>query len=609
MRHRFELVEGTSSKFWEVEVTGSKMTVRFGRIGTSGQEKTKVFGSASAASKEADKLVAEKAKKGYSEVASRSSARKPASAKKPETASFGKHAAVQKKVLVGRAVPHELAVFLSAGRSAFFGEPDYGEVTFLSGPATSTDHYVDSADGEVWATLFAEIVWIAEEADGGLIGYYHGGAKSLDEAPIVYLSNEGSFTVTGRTLVDHFAWRKGDELDELEAFCTKSKLPGPMTTKAREASVKGVKSLDVRFRELKKAAAKAAPKASQARPVDRYPSMVAMPDDRVVVVSSQDDVTERKSDDAHAAFAYAGGAFTLLPETPFNAYLCLEGAGVHDGKAIFVMVDETARVMSFDPAENAWTAGPELKQPHKHAGVALVANGKVMVAGGEVDYPTKTDKIHLYDLAKQKWSQPAKLGVARERPATAVLPDGRVLLFGGEVEPDDEYNTRTDVCEVFDPAKGTCKPIAKLKGEYSMASAAVLRDGRVVLATQEGRCAIYDPKADKWSKAVEDERISTPLVVLGDGRVAFFHWNRHVMLLDPKTLKLSKGGETLLPRGFNSSAAALPDGRVLLVGGKLYDNIANEPELWDPATGTGSAVPGFEKAMDKQVKALAKRAK
>ena len=62
---RYELVEGTSSKFWEVEVEGSDLTVRFGRIGTQGQSKTKSFADAAAAQKEWEKLVKEKTGKGY----------------------------------------------------------------------------------------------------------------------------------------------------------------------------------------------------------------------------------------------------------------------------------------------------------------------------------------------------------------------------------------------------------------------------------------------------------------------------------------------------------------------------------------------------------------
>lgn len=65
---RFELVEGTSSKFWEIELEGAGFTVRFGRIGTAGQTQQKSFATPEKARAEHDKLVAEKVKKGYAEV-------------------------------------------------------------------------------------------------------------------------------------------------------------------------------------------------------------------------------------------------------------------------------------------------------------------------------------------------------------------------------------------------------------------------------------------------------------------------------------------------------------------------------------------------------------
>jgi predicted DNA-binding WGR domain protein len=54
-----------SSKFWEIEVEGSSHTVRYGKIGTDGQTKTKEFGSPDEAQASADKLVKQKLKKGY----------------------------------------------------------------------------------------------------------------------------------------------------------------------------------------------------------------------------------------------------------------------------------------------------------------------------------------------------------------------------------------------------------------------------------------------------------------------------------------------------------------------------------------------------------------
>jgi uncharacterized protein (TIGR02996 family) len=65
---RFEFVEGGSSKFWEVKVEESEQIVRFGKIGTAGQEKTKEFDGPGEAKADTKKLIAEKTGKGYVEV-------------------------------------------------------------------------------------------------------------------------------------------------------------------------------------------------------------------------------------------------------------------------------------------------------------------------------------------------------------------------------------------------------------------------------------------------------------------------------------------------------------------------------------------------------------
>ncbi len=64
---RFELVEGKSSKFWEVVVDGADVTVRYGRIGSKGQSRTKSFSGEQAAAAHAEKLIGEKKGKGYVE--------------------------------------------------------------------------------------------------------------------------------------------------------------------------------------------------------------------------------------------------------------------------------------------------------------------------------------------------------------------------------------------------------------------------------------------------------------------------------------------------------------------------------------------------------------
>jgi DNA ligase-1 len=64
---RFELVEGSASKFWEVVRDGGRVTVRYGRIGGDGQTKTKELASEDLARRHTEALIAEKVAKGYRE--------------------------------------------------------------------------------------------------------------------------------------------------------------------------------------------------------------------------------------------------------------------------------------------------------------------------------------------------------------------------------------------------------------------------------------------------------------------------------------------------------------------------------------------------------------
>ncbi|MCX5740881.1 MAG: WGR domain-containing protein [Proteobacteria bacterium] len=65
---RYEFTEGSSSKFWQIDLKGASFTTTFGKIGSAGQTSLKEWSDAATAKKEHDKLVAEKTKKGYALV-------------------------------------------------------------------------------------------------------------------------------------------------------------------------------------------------------------------------------------------------------------------------------------------------------------------------------------------------------------------------------------------------------------------------------------------------------------------------------------------------------------------------------------------------------------
>lgn len=85
MARRFELVDGKSSKFWEIEQVGTELNISWGRIGTNGQQQTKSFDTDAKATVALGKLVTEKTGKGYAEVVA-GVATAPASAPAPVAA-------------------------------------------------------------------------------------------------------------------------------------------------------------------------------------------------------------------------------------------------------------------------------------------------------------------------------------------------------------------------------------------------------------------------------------------------------------------------------------------------------------------------------------------
>lgn len=73
MKQTFIYSDEKSNKFWTIEITGNSFTVNYGKTGTDGQTQIKEFADNAACQKAAEKLIAEKTKKGYAEEQSKAS--------------------------------------------------------------------------------------------------------------------------------------------------------------------------------------------------------------------------------------------------------------------------------------------------------------------------------------------------------------------------------------------------------------------------------------------------------------------------------------------------------------------------------------------------------
>jgi predicted DNA-binding WGR domain protein len=204
MLRRFEYTDAKSNKFWEISVVGKKVTVRYGRIGTEGQVQVKNYDSPAEAKRAAEKQIAEKVKKGYSEIGTEtakiSTARK--SARKPESVSddavpelIEDRERMQTVVLAGAfrsAIPPKMLKMIEQ-------ENDH---VFLKGPALYVGYDLDAS--AMYGTPFGK----TEDQRMGFITDFEEVFCSLapfmkTEFLIYYFTYTGEYTAT------MWAYRKG----------------------------------------------------------------------------------------------------------------------------------------------------------------------------------------------------------------------------------------------------------------------------------------------------------------------------------------------------------------------------------------------------------------
>ncbi len=166
----------------------------------------------------------------------------------------------------------------------------------------------------------------------------------------------------------------------------------------------------------------------------------------------------------------------------------------------------SSSVEIYDPATGLWASTSDMTYRRAHHTATLLANGTVLVAGGNaipLDGSTmgvQVDQLgasaELYDPSTGSWTPTGSMSKPRHYHTATALADGRVLVVGGSW-----YQSSSSSCvtvyadaEIYDPASGTWAGKLNLVHQRVEHTATLLSDGKVLIAGGSNAIAeIYNP--------------------------------------------------------------------------------------------------------------------
>lgn len=123
-------------------------------------------------------------------------------------------------------------------------------------------------------------------------------------------------------------------------------------------------------------------------------------------------------------------------------------AGAYSGSANFIVPNGPAAEI-YDPATGVWSPTGPMSSGRGGASYSLLADGRVLAAGGESGTAVYLASAELWDPATGTWSPTASLASARAFHAAAVLAGGQVLVASGYA---GSYITSAEIFAIDDTA-------------------------------------------------------------------------------------------------------------------------------------------------------------
>jgi hypothetical protein len=304
----------------------------------------------------------------------------------------------------------------------------------------------------------------------------------------------------------------------------------------------------------------------------------------------------------------ASATATLLPS---GKVLIAGGDSIPGDGAVITLTS----VELYDPATNTFAppgSTPSMNQARATFGgntevvAVLLANGKVLIAGGVDSFGVGLDTVDLYDPTTNTFAPAASLPMMnahRDEPAATSLPNGEALIAGGFERPFGFTSIVSDTIDLYDPVTNSFAPAAStptMNSPRTSAAAALLPNGTVLIAGGTapapehggvvlGSVDLYNSATNSFAPPAATPTMNEPrccgltATLLQNGKVLITQGegDNSVDLYDPTTNTFAPAA--LLPKmnqtRLFATATLLPNGKVLIAGGGL---LLNTIELYTP---------------------------
>jgi N-acetylneuraminic acid mutarotase len=305
------------------------------------------------------------------------------------------------------------------------------------------------------------------------------------------------------------------------------------------------------------------------------------------------------ADAAHAA----APAWIAAPEMPLarSAYVATR---LGDGRVLmagggYASAAYTRTAVAYQPSTGTWASVADLSIERVAATATTLDDGSALIVGGghfEVCNPPFQCFIGSggtrFDPATNSWEDTGAMQQPRFVHVATRLADGRVLVAGGE----QHALGKLKLAEIYDPGLDSWTGIAPMNEIRAYFSGVTMLDGRVLVAGWAGATTeIYDPLTNTWSYTgnIHSSTLTGAIMApLPDGRVLLaggYNGSDSVTrteVYDPSTGVWSIVDDMTFPR-HNFAATTLQDGRILVVGGQSDTTsltYLSSAEIFDPAT-------------------------